>query len=74
MQQAMDHNTNISSPAVLGVTILMNLIAFVDRGTVTFVLGVMVSILAMIHYVLQIRKIRKEEREGRRKQEPPSLN
>jgi O-antigen/teichoic acid export membrane protein len=74
MQQAMDHNTNISSPAVLGVTILMNLIAFVDRGTVTFVLGIMVSILAMIHYALAIRKIRKEEREGRNRQEPPSLN
>lgn len=75
MIKAMDNQPNISSPAVLGVTLMMNLIAILDRGTVTFVLGVMVSILAGIHYVLQIRKLSKEEKANKKEsQPPPSLN
>ena len=41
-------------------TILINVVAAVDRSTISFSLGLIVSILAIIHYVIQIKIGRKK--------------
>lgn len=57
----MDHHSG-NSVGVLGITATINLIAILDRGAITFILSVCVSVLAGIYYVLNIRKLKREER------------
>jgi hypothetical protein len=41
---------------LLWSSIVLNVLANIDRTNVTFVLGVIVSFLAIINYVIQIKK------------------
>jgi phosphatidylglycerophosphate synthase len=41
---------------LLWSSIILNILANLDKTNVTFVLGVIVSILAIINYVIQIKK------------------
>ena len=41
---------------LLWSSIILNVLANLDKTNVTFVLGVIVSILAIINYVIQIKK------------------
>lgn len=41
---------------LLWSSIVLNILANIDRTNVTFVLGVIVSFLAIINYVIQIKK------------------
>jgi hypothetical protein len=41
---------------LLWSSIILNILANIDRTNVTFVLGVIVSFLAIINYVIQIKK------------------
>lgn len=44
-------------------SMLLNAAAYIDKQTVTFLLGTTVSILAIIHYVIQIRKNLKKNKD-----------
>ncbi len=46
---------------LLGTSLLFDIVHIVDRSTITFTLGVIVSTLAIINYTLQIRKNLKKE-------------
>ena len=41
---------------LLWSSITLNILANLDRTNVTFILGVIVSILAIVNYVIQIKK------------------
>ena len=41
---------------LLWASLFLNIVANLDKTNVTFVLGVIVSILAIINYVIQIKK------------------
>ena len=49
-------NENQDNHILLWSSIVLNILANVDRTNITFALGVVVSILAIINYVIQIKK------------------
>ncbi|NDB57382.1 hypothetical protein EB001_02850 [bacterium] len=49
-------NENHDNHILLWSSIILNILANLDRTNVTFGLGVIVSILAIINYVIQIKK------------------
>jgi len=49
-------NENHDNHILLWSSITLNVLANLDRTNVTFVLGVIVSFLAIINYVIQIKK------------------
>jgi uncharacterized membrane protein len=54
--------------AVMGMllwhlSIILNWVSTIDKSTVSFFLGAIVSVMAIVHYFLQIRKALKKEKE-----------
>jgi phosphatidylglycerophosphate synthase len=49
-------NENHDNHILLWSSIMLNILANLDRTNITFGLGVIVSILAIINYVIQIKK------------------
>lgn len=49
-------NENQDNHILLWSSIILNILANVDRTNITFGLGVIVSVLAIINYVIQIKK------------------
>lgn len=45
---------------------MLNIVTMIDRGLVTFMLGTVVTVLAGYYYILQIRKLRKEEKKNKK--------
>lgn len=58
------NNNNFVSAILWPCTLIMTWFSTIDRSTITFIMGTAVSLLAVIHYVVQIRKNLKEKNEA----------
>lgn len=48
-----DNNNHIGITGTL-ITLFFNALAYIDRGMVTFVIGVVVGLLTIVYYVVKI--------------------
>lgn len=49
-------NTYVTSAILWPLSILTAWLSSIDKSTISFALGTVVSILAIVHYVIQIKK------------------
>lgn len=61
MHLEVDHQ-NGNGLLLLAFMWMLNIITLIDRGLITFILGTIVTILAGWYYILQIRKLRRENK------------
>ena len=62
MSNSMEHNNNSPMGFLLwGSSVFLNAIAILDKSTISFILGTIVSLLAMTHYIIQIRNNTKKK-------------
>lgn len=55
------HSGNLPSILLGGGSLFLNLMSLIDKSTITFILGTTVSVLAIIHYTIQIRNNTKKK-------------
>lgn len=65
MKTEMDNNNgNVQGPVgflLWGMSLYLNALSYIDRSTISFMLGTIVSLLAIAHYIIQIRNNTKKK-------------
>lgn len=54
--------SDYTGPCLLVISFVFNMLSIMDKATITFVLSTIVSILAGMYYIMQMRKLRRDSK------------